>query len=67
MSGDPGEVDAAGAVLDHDEDVEASQEDGVDVGEVDGEDRAGFVARNCRQVGPGCRGVGSMPAAWRTR
>jgi hypothetical protein len=29
----------AAAVLDHHQDVEAAQEDGVDVGEVDGEDR----------------------------
>jgi hypothetical protein len=39
MGGDPGDVHAAAAVLDHDEDVEAAQEDGVDVGEVDREDR----------------------------
>ena len=53
MGGDPGDVYAAAAVLDHDEDVEAAQEDGVDVGEVDGEDRvglrgAGTVARSVR-------------------
>jgi hypothetical protein len=42
VSGDPGEVHAAAAVLDHDEDVEAAQEDGVDVGEVDREDRVGL-------------------------
>jgi hypothetical protein len=35
-------VHAASAVLDHDEDVEAAQEDGVDVGEVDREDRVGL-------------------------
>ena len=39
MGGDPGEVHAAAVMLDHDQDVEAVQEDGVDVGEVDGEDR----------------------------
>jgi hypothetical protein len=39
IGGDSGDVHAAAAVLDHDEDVEAAQEDGVDVGEVDGEDR----------------------------
>ena len=42
VGGDPGEVYAAAAVLDDDEDVEAAQEDGVDVGEVDGEDRVGL-------------------------
>ena len=39
MGGDPGEVHAAAVMLDHDQDGEAVQEDGVDVGEVDGEDR----------------------------
>ena len=42
MGGDPGEEHAAAAVLDHYEDVEAAQEDGVDVGEVDREDRVGL-------------------------
>jgi hypothetical protein len=42
MGGDPGDTYAAGAVLDHHEDVEAEQEDGVDVGEV------GTVARSVR-------------------
>jgi hypothetical protein len=42
VGGDPGEVYAAAAVLDHDQDVEAAQEGGVDVGEVDGEDRVGL-------------------------
>jgi hypothetical protein len=32
---DAGDMYAAGAVLDHDEDVVAAQEHGVDVGEVD--------------------------------
>jgi hypothetical protein len=45
VGGDPGEVLAAGAVLDHDENVEAAEEDGVDVGEVDREDGVGL----CRQ------------------
>jgi hypothetical protein len=30
MGGDPGEVHAAAAVLDHDEDVETTQEHGID-------------------------------------
>jgi hypothetical protein len=42
MGGDPGDVHAATAVLDHDEDVEAAQEDGVNVSEVDREDRVGL-------------------------
>jgi len=39
VGGDPGNVHAATVVLDHDQDVEAAQEHGVDVREVDGEDR----------------------------
>ena len=42
VGGDPGDVHAAAAVLDHDEHVEAAEEDGVDVGEVDREDRVGL-------------------------
>jgi hypothetical protein len=42
MGGDPGDTYAAAVVLDHHEDIEAAQEDGVDVGEVDGEDRVGL-------------------------
>jgi hypothetical protein len=42
MGGDPGEVHAAAVVLDHEEDVEAAQEDGVDVGEVDRDDGVGL-------------------------
>jgi hypothetical protein len=42
VGGDPGEVHPAAVVLDHEENVEAAQEDGVDVGEVDGEDRVGL-------------------------
>jgi hypothetical protein len=39
VGGDPGEVYTAGGVLDDDQDVEAAEEDGVDVGEVDRKDR----------------------------
>jgi hypothetical protein len=43
-------VHAAAAVLDHHQDVEPAEEDGVDVGEVDREDRVGL----CRQeLSPG--------------
>ena len=55
----------AAAVLDHDEDVEAAQEHGVDVGEIDREDRMGCADRNCRQVGPARRGAGSRPALFK--
>jgi len=42
VGGDPGDVHAAHAVLDHDQDVETAQEDRVDVGEVNREDRVGL-------------------------
>ena len=51
VGGDPGEVHPVAAVLDPDEDVEPSEEDGVDVGEVDREDRVRRAARNCGQLG----------------
>ena len=52
MRGDAQDVYPAGGVLDHDEDVEAAEEDGVDVGEVDREDRVSLRRQDCRQVGP---------------
>jgi hypothetical protein len=42
VGADPGEVHTAAAVLDHHQNVEAAQEDRVDVDEVDGEDRVGL-------------------------
>ena len=45
VGGDPGEVHPAAVVLDHEQDVEAAQEDGVDVGEVNGEDRVSLRGR----------------------
>jgi hypothetical protein len=53
MSGDPGEVHAAAAVLDHHEDEEAAQEDGVDGGEVDREDRVGLSGPELSPGRPG--------------
>jgi hypothetical protein len=50
MGGDPGEVHAAAAVLDNDEQVEPAEEDGVDVGEVDRADR---LALSCQELAPG--------------
>ena len=50
MGGDPGDVHAAGAVLDYYEDVEPAQEDGVDVGEVDREDP---VSLRGQELSPG--------------
>jgi hypothetical protein len=56
VGGDPGEVHAAAVVLDHDEDVEAAQEDGVDMGEIDGEDGAGLGGQKLSPRRPGSAG-----------
>jgi len=53
VGGDPGEVHAAAAVLDHDEDVEAAQEDSVDMGEVHCEDRVGLCGEELSPGGSG--------------
>jgi hypothetical protein len=42
VGGDPGDVHAACGVFDLGKDVVAAEEDGVDVGEVDGEDGVGL-------------------------
>jgi len=61
VSGDSGEVHAATVVLDYEEDVEAPQEDGVDVGEVDGEDRVCLRGEELSpgRTGPSGRGIES--------
>ena len=46
----------AAVVLDHDEDVEAAQEDGVDMGEIDGEDGAGLGGQKLSPRRPGSAG-----------
>jgi hypothetical protein len=53
VGGDPGKVYAAGAVLDHHQDVETAEKDGVDVGEVDREDR---VSLRRQELPPGRAG-----------
>jgi hypothetical protein len=53
MSGDAGDVHAPAAVLDHNENVQAAQEDRVDVGEVDGEDRVGLRGQELAPGRPG--------------
>jgi hypothetical protein len=47
VGGDPGDAYAAAAVLDHQEDIEAAEEDGVEVGEVDRED---CVGQRCEEI-----------------
>ncbi len=61
VSGDLGEVDLAAVVLDHEENAEAVQEDGVDVGEVHGEDRVGLRTEELRPGGPGSSWCGIEP------
>jgi hypothetical protein len=56
VGGDPGEVGAAAAVLDHHQNVEAAQEDGVDVGEVDREDRVSLRRQELPPGGSGTAG-----------
>jgi len=53
VGGDPGDAYAAAAVLDHHEDIEAAEEDGVEVGEVDREDCVGL---RCEELSPGRSG-----------
>jgi hypothetical protein len=53
VGGDPGDVHAATAVLNHHEDVEAAQEDGVDVGEVDRDDGVGLRRQELLPGRPG--------------
>jgi hypothetical protein len=65
MGGDPGDADAAGAVLDHDQEVEAAEEGGVDVGAVDREDRVGLGREEVSPGRAGPRGSGSMPALFK--
>ena len=65
VGGDAAEVHPAVAVLDHDHDVEAAQEDGVDVGEPIARIAWACAERNSRQVGPDRRGAGSSPAFFR--
>jgi hypothetical protein len=65
VGGDSSEVYAAAAVLDHHEHIEAAQEDGVDVGEVDREDRVGLRGQELApgRSGPARSGVDARAAA----
>jgi hypothetical protein len=62
VGGGPRDVGAAAVVFDDDEDVEATQEHGIDVGEVDREDRMACADRNCRRSARTVGGAGSSPA-----
>jgi hypothetical protein len=58
-------VYAPAAVLHDDEDVEATQEDGVDMGEVEGEDRVGLRGQELSPGRPCSSWRGSSPASFR--
>jgi hypothetical protein len=51
VGGDPGEVHTTAAVLDHHQDVEAVEEDRVDVGQVDRENRVGLRGEELSPAG----------------
>jgi hypothetical protein len=51
-------VHATGAVLDHHKEVEAAEEDGVDVGEVDREDRVSLCGEELSPGRSGAQGSG---------
>ena len=67
VGSDPAEVHAATVVLDYEEDVEAAQEHGVDVGEVDGEDRVGLRGQELVPSRPGSSGRRIEPHALENR
>ena len=58
MGGDPGDVYATAVMLNDDEDVEAAQQDGVDVGEVDGQDGMALGGQELALGRPGSSGRG---------
>jgi cysteine desulfurase len=67
VGGDAGDVQAAGAVFEEDQCVQAFAEHGVEVKESAAMTPWAWAVRNSRQVGPVRRGTGSMPAWCRIR
>ena len=65
--GDPGEVHATATVLDHHEYVQAAEQDGVDVGEVDRKDPMGRRGEELSPGRAGRLGAGSRPAVVKIR
>ena len=65
VGGDPRDVRTATLVLDHDEDVEAAQEHGINVGEVNREDRMGLRGQELSPGRTDRRGAGSSPAPFK--
>ena len=65
MASDPGQVHAAGAVLDEEQHVQTAQEHGIDVEEATARIVVACPVRNARQVCPARLGAGSMPASLR--
>jgi hypothetical protein len=65
VGGDPRDVRTATLVLDHDEDVEAAQEQVSTWAKSTARIAWACADRNCRQVGPDRRGAGSSPASFK--
>jgi hypothetical protein len=60
-SGDAGQVDAAGAVLDHDQGIDTAEQHGVHVDEVGGNDAAGLRGQELLPRRAGAAGRGADP------
>ena len=58
-----GQVHAAGAVLNEEQHVQAPEEHGVDVEEIDSEDRLGLDFQECQPGLSERQGAGSIPAS----
>jgi hypothetical protein len=65
MSGDPGQVQAAGGVLDEQQHVQTPQQHGIDVEEARREDRLRLGLQECPPGLPGPPGCGLDPASLR--
>ena len=63
--GDPADVHPAGVMFDEYQDIDALQQHGVHVQEVDREDPGCLGVQEQRRAGPVRRDAGSMPAACR--
>jgi hypothetical protein len=65
VSGDAGQVNAATVVLDDEQHIEPTEKDGVDVEEVDRDNRLGLGGQELLQLEAARCGAGSIPAALR--
>jgi hypothetical protein len=67
MSGHPEDVNSEGPDFDHEQCVQAAQEDRIEVEEVAGQQAVGLGARKARQDVSASRGAGPCPWVHRTR